>query len=133
MDEGSDSLIGSWSQRNSTLDSTISDMLDLSKSGTDLGILDVFEENNGVALYKILNERLREVKTTDPMARAIRLKMGLDHIKYIVKSHGVTSYFAAIKEHILRSNNTVGSGSCVEEVGESVFNSGDSRCMWTQT
>lgn len=99
MNAGTDQPAGSWTQRNSALYSTICDTLDLSSNGRDLDILNVVEENNGIALYHLMYFRLREVKSSDPMARAMKLKMGLEHIKYIVKPHGVASYFAAIKSH----------------------------------
>ena len=105
MHAGSDTVVGSWHQRNSALYSTICDTLDLSADGKDLNILEVVEENNGAALYELIYFRLREVKTSDPMARAMKLKMGLQHIKYEPKPNGVALYFAAIKSHRLKLAN----------------------------
>ena len=99
MNAGSDTLAGSWRQRNSALYSTVSDTLDLSKEGSDLDILDVVEDSNGIALYELIQARLKQVQTNDPMARAIQVKMGIDHIRYIPKPHGVALYFGKIKDH----------------------------------
>ena len=99
MEVGGDSPEGSWRQRNSALYSTICDTLDLSKDGSDLDVLDVVEDGNGVALYNLIQSRLKQVQTSDPMARAIKMKMGIDHIKYIPRPHGVPAYFAKIKDH----------------------------------
>ena len=99
MDDGSDLPTGSWSQRNATLYSTICDTLDLSKNGSDLDILQVVDENNGVGLHDILQFRLREIKSSDPLAHAIQLRMGIQHIKYSPKPHGVDTYFKDIDRH----------------------------------
>ena len=99
LNSGSDSQIGSWSQRNSALYSAICDTLDLTPNGNDLDILDVAEDGNGVGIYDLILSRLKQVQTTDPMAKAIQMKMGIDHIKYIPKKHGVPAYFASIKAH----------------------------------
>ena len=76
----------------------------MSANGKDLNILEVVEENNnGAALYELIYFRLCEVKTSDPMARAMKLKMGLQHIKYYgSKPNGVALYFATIKSHRLK-------------------------------
>ena len=99
LNHGSDSKIGSWSQRNAALYGVLSDTLDLSKNGKDLAILEVVQANNGLAMYNLLHERLQEVKSSDPLARAIKLKLGLEHIKYIPEPHGVATYFAAMAKH----------------------------------
>ena len=99
MNKGSDTQIGSWNQRNSALYSTICDTLDLTPNGRDLDILDVTEDANGVGIYDLVHARLKQVQTTDPMAKAIQVKMGIDHIKYVPKKHGVPVYFANIKAH----------------------------------
>ena len=99
MELNDDTTAGSWGQRNSAIYSTICDTMDLSKTGTDLDILDLVEQNNGVALYDLIMSRLRKVQSSDPMARAIKIKMGIDHIVYVPKPHGVDAYFAAIKHH----------------------------------
>ena len=101
MNDGSDTASGSWSQRNAALYSIVCDTLDLSKNGSDLDFLEVADENNGLAIYDIVRFRLREIKSSDPLARAIKLQMGLpvQHIKYIPKPHGVAKYFARIEAH----------------------------------
>ena len=99
MEAGGDSPNGSWKQRNSALYSTVCDTLDLSKNGSDLDVLDVVEDGNGVALYHLIQSRLKQVQTSDPMARAIKMKMGIDHITYVPRPHGVPTYFAKIKDH----------------------------------
>ena len=57
------------------------------------------EDGNGLGLYNLIQSRLKEVQTSDPMARAIHVKMGIDHIVYIPQPHGVELYFAKIKDH----------------------------------
>ena len=99
MNEGSDTNLGSWNQRNAALYSVVCDTLDLSKNGNDLEFLEVVDESNGLAMYNLLRFRLREIKSSDPLARAIKLQMGLEHIKYIPKPHGVAKYFARIEAH----------------------------------
>ena len=99
MNEGSESIAGSWNQRNAALYSIICDTLDLSKNGGDLDFLEVVDEGNGLALYNLTRFRLREIKSSDPLARAIKLQMGLHHIKYVPKRHGVAKYFAKIESH----------------------------------
>ena len=99
MDADADTQVGSWRQRNSALYSTICDTLDLSKNGSDLDILDIVEDGNGLGLYNLIQSRLEEVQTSDPMARAIQVKMGIDHIVYVPQPHGVDLYFAKIKDH----------------------------------
>ena len=85
MDAGHDSWVGSWRQRNSALYSTVCDTLDLSDDGNDLDILDVVEDGNGLAIYNLVKSRLKQIQTSDPMARAIQMKMGIDHIVYTAK------------------------------------------------
>lgn len=99
LNAGSESMPGSWLQRNAVLYAVISDALDLSKNGKDLSILQVVQANNGLALYQLLYCSLREVKSTDPLARAIKLKLGIQHIKYVPGPHGVATYFANIESH----------------------------------
>ena len=99
MEADADQPTGSWNQRNSALFSVVSDTLDISSGSSDLLLLDIVEESNGIALYTLVFERLRDVKSSDPMARAMQLKLGLQHIKYKVIPHGVSAYFAAIKAH----------------------------------
>ena len=99
MEAGADTPAGSWSQRNSALYSTIGDTLDLSKGGSDLSIIDVVEPCNGIALYDLVSTRLAEVQSTDPLARAMQIRMNLQHIKYKIIPHGVAFYFAQIKDH----------------------------------
>ena len=99
MNDGSNSAIGSWNQRNAALYSVLCDTLDLSKNGKDLEFLEVVDEGNGLALYDLIRFRLREIKSSDPLARAIKLQMGLQHIKYSPKPHGVAKYFARIETH----------------------------------
>ena len=99
LHKGSDTMPGSWLQRNAVLYAAISDTLDLSKKGKDLSILQVVQANNGLALHHLLYSRLRDVKSTDPLARAIKLKLGIQHIKYVPAAHGVATYFANIEAH----------------------------------
>ena len=99
LNEGSTSAKGSWLQRNAALYTVVCDTLDLSKNGKDLDFLEVVTENNGLAIYNLAKFRLREIKSTDPLARAIKLQMGLQHIKYIPQPHGVAKYFAKIEGH----------------------------------
>ena len=99
MNDGSTTPQGSWSQRNAALYSVVCDTLDLSKTGRDLDFLEVVDEGNGLALYNLARFRLREIKSSDPLARAIKLQMGLHHIKYVPKPHGVAQYFARIDAH----------------------------------
>ena len=99
LDRGSDLMPGSWAQKNAALYGAISSTLDLSKNGKDLNILEVVQADNGLAMYNLLHERLREVKSSDPLARAIKLKLGLEHIKYVPVPHGVSKYFAAMAKH----------------------------------
>ena len=94
-----ESAAGSWYQRNTTLYSTICDTMDLSRDGRDLDLLEVVDENNGLAMYDLVQFRLADIKSSDPLARAIKLKMGITHIKYEPKPHGVAKYFAAIESH----------------------------------
>ena len=101
MEENSNTPAGSWRQRNSALYSAICDTLDLADDGVDLDILDIVEDGNGIALYELIQGRLQHVQSSDPMARAIKIRMGIDHIVYDPKPHGVKSYFAKIKEHRL--------------------------------
>ena len=99
LNDGSDSANGSWLQRNAALYTVVCDTLDLSKSGKDLDFLEVVDANNGLAIYNLAKFRLREIKSSDPLARAIKLQMGLQHIKYIPQPHGVAKYFAKIESH----------------------------------
>ena len=101
MDEGSDTPKGSWNQRNSALFlfSVVSDTLNISNGSAHLQILDIVEESNGYALYTLVIDRLRDVKSSDPIARAMKLKLGLQHIQYKIIPHGVATYFAEIKAH----------------------------------
>ena len=99
LNDGSTSTNGSWLQRNAALYTAVCDTLDLSKSGKDLDFLEVVDANNGLAIYNLAKFRLREIKSTDPLARAIKLQMGLQHIKYIPQPHGVAKYFAKIESH----------------------------------
>ena len=99
MDAHSGTQAGSWNQRNTAIYSVICDTLDLSKNGKDLNMLEVIDDNNGLALYNLVAFRLQDVKTTDPLARAIQLKMNLQHIRYIPMPHGVAKYFATIEAH----------------------------------
>ena len=99
LNKDSDTMPGSWLQRNAVLYAAISDTLDLSKKGKDLSILQVVQANNGLALHHLLYSRLRDVKSTDPLARAIKLKLGIQHIRYVPSAHGVATYFANIEAH----------------------------------
>ena len=99
IDDGSQLPSGSWAQRNAALHSTICDTLDLGKKGKDLDILQHVEENNGMALYDLIIFRLREIKSTDPLERAMQLNLGLTHIKYNPEPHGVATYFSDIEKH----------------------------------
>ena len=99
MNDGATSSSGSWTQRNAALYSLVCDTLDLSKNGNDLGFLEVVDESNGLAIYNLARFRLREIKSSDPLARAIKLQMGIQHIKYVPKPHGVAQYFARIEKH----------------------------------
>ena len=99
MDDGSQLPSGSWEQRNAALHSTICDTLDLGKKGIDLDILQHVEENNGMALYDLISFRLREIKSTDPLERAMQLNLGLTHITYTPEPHGVATYFSDIEKH----------------------------------
>lgn len=99
LNDGATSASGSWSQRNAALYSVVCDTLDLSKNGNDLGFLEVVDESNGIAIYNLARFRLREIKSSDPLARAIKLQMGIQHIKYVPKPHGVAQYFARIEKH----------------------------------
>ena len=99
MNDGSDSVSGSWRQRNAAIYSVVCDTLDLSKNGNDLGFLEIVGEGNGLAIYNLARFRLREIKSSDPLSRAIKLQMGLQHIKYVPKPHGVAKYFARIDAH----------------------------------
>ena len=91
MHDGSTTPQGSRSQRNAALYSV--------ETGRDLDFLEVVDEGNGLALYNLARFRLREIKSSDPLARAIKLQMGLHHIKYVPKPHGVAQYFARIDSH----------------------------------
>ena len=99
MRAGSESRAGSWEQRNTAIYTVICDTLDLSKTGKDLEFLEIAHANNGLSLYNLVKFRLRQIKSTDPLARAIKLKMGLEHIKYESKPHGIAKYFAAVEAH----------------------------------
>lgn len=99
MDDDSDPTVGSWLQRNTALYATICDTMDLSKNGADLDLLEIVAENNGLAMYSLVKFRLAEIKSSDPLARAIQLKMGITHIRYEPKPHGVAKYFAEIEAH----------------------------------
>ena len=99
MDANSETRAGSWNQRNTAIYSVVCDTLDLTKKGSDLNILEVVDDNNGLALYNLILFRLQEIKSTDPLARAIQLKMNLQHIRYIPMPHGVAKYFADIESH----------------------------------
>ena len=99
MNDGATSTSGSWNQRNAALYSLVCDTLDLTKNGNDLGFLEVVDEANGLAIYNLARFRLREIKSSDPLARAIKLQMGIQHIKYVPKPHGVAQYFARIDKH----------------------------------
>lgn len=99
LNDGATSTSGSWSQRNAALYSVVCDTLDLTKNGNDLGFLEVVDESNGLAIYNLARFRLREIKSSDPLARAIKLQMGIQHIKYVPKPHGVAQYFARIEKH----------------------------------
>ena len=99
MNDGDTSSAGSWNQRNAALYSLVCDTLDLTKNGSDLGFLEVVDERNGLAIYNLVRFRLREIKSTDPLARAMQLQMGIQHIKYVPKPHGVAQYFARIEKH----------------------------------
>ena len=54
MNKGSDTAIGSWSQRNAAIFNTICETLDLGKNGKDLGILTLVDESNGMALHDLI-------------------------------------------------------------------------------
>ena len=99
LNDGATSSSGSWSQRNAALYSLVCDTLDLTKNGNDLGFLEVVDESNGLAIYNLTRFRIREIKSSDPLARTIKLQMGIQHIKYIPKPHGVAQYFAQIEKH----------------------------------
>ena len=99
LHEGADSTNGSWTQRNAALYTVVCDTLDLSKKGKDLDFLEIVDANNGLAIYNLVKFRLREIKSLDPLARAIKLQMGLQHIKYTAQAHGVAKYFANIDAH----------------------------------
>ena len=99
LNDGAASSSGSWRQRNAALYSLVCDTLDLTKNGNDLGFLEVVDESNGLAIYNLARFRLREIKSSDPLARAIKLQMGIQHIKYVPKPHGVAQYFARIEKH----------------------------------
>ena len=99
MNKGADTATGSWSQRNAAIFNTICETLDLGTNGKDLGILTLVEQSNGMALHDLISFRLREIKSTDPLQRAIRLNLDLNHIKYSPQPHGVTKYFSAIEAH----------------------------------
>ena len=99
MDDGDQSTKGSWRQRNAALYSVICDTLDLSKQGKDLDFLDVVDQNNGLAIYNLMKFRLAEIKSSDPLARAIKSKMGINHIKYTAQPLGVAKYFQEIEAH----------------------------------
>ena len=99
MDDGSDTTTGSWGQRNSALYGTVCETLDLGKNGKDLSILQLVDENNGMALHDLISFRLREIKSTDPLERAMRLNLDLNHIKYQAIPHGVAKYFSEIENH----------------------------------
>ena len=62
-------------------------------------MLEVIDDNNGLALYNLILFRLQDIKASDPLARAIQLKMNLQHIRYVPKPHGVAKYFALIDSH----------------------------------
>ena len=99
MNANSNTRSGSWNQRNEAIYSVLCSTLDLTKNGKDLHLLEVVDDNNGMALYNLILFRLQDVKTTDPLARAINLKMNLNHIRYVPKPHGVAKYFAEIDSH----------------------------------
>ena len=99
MNAGSELPAGSWVQRNRAIYSTICDTLDLSRNGRDLDMMQVVDPGNGLALYNLIDFRLQDIKSSDPLARAIKIRMGLQHITYRAKPHGVASYFAAIESH----------------------------------
>ena len=99
LNDGSTTPHGSWSQRNAALYTVVCDTLDLSKNGKDLDFLEVVKANNGLAIYNLIRFRLREIKSLDPLARAIKLQMGLQHIKYVPQPHGVAKYLAKIESH----------------------------------
>ena len=85
MEDGSDTPAGSWVDRNAALYNTVCVTLDLSKHGKDLDFLEVVHADNGLAMYNLVKFRLQEIKSSDPLARAIKLQMGLHHIRYIPK------------------------------------------------
>ena len=64
MHKDSELPSGSWVQRNAALYNTISETLDLGKSGKDLDIIQLVDEINGVALHDLISFRLREIKST---------------------------------------------------------------------
>ena len=99
MDAVSETRVGSWSQRNAALYSAICDTLDLSKNGKDLDLLEVVSADNGLAMYELVKFRLSDIKSSDTMARAMKLQMGLQHIRYKPIKMGVSKYFAAIEQH----------------------------------
>ena len=97
MDEGSSTTKGSWRQRNAALYSVVCDTLDLSKNGKNLDFLEVVDQDNGLAIYELMQFRLADIQSSDPLARAIKIKMGIDHIKYTPQPLGVAKYFQAIE------------------------------------
>ena len=99
MTAGTDTLEGSWADRNAALYTVVCATLDLSKNGKDLDFLEVVHADNGLAIYNLIKFRLQEIKSSDPLARAIKLQMGLHHIRYIPKPHGTAKYFATIENH----------------------------------
>lgn len=58
---------------------------------SDLGFLEVVDEDSGLAIYNLTRFRLREIKSSDPLVRAIKLQMGIQHINYVpTQSHNIS-------------------------------------------